>query len=220
MTKAKNLKLGDDELNPLEVQHIVFEHIIKNAASTSQSQSKWLRFFYGKLPKPPREADFKSWCLHVDLMFQDRALVDVQRRKILESLCPPASNVVEQLCSSAHPRAYVKLLESAYGLIEDGDEIFTRLLNIHQNSTENASEYLHRLQVLLSTAVRRNGANQSAASHQLLKQFECGCWDHTLVMQMELKHEDFAELLLQLQTEENRRGTKLDRMHCHFGTLH
>lgn len=40
-------------------------------------------------------------------------------------------------------------------------------------------------------------------------------------MQLELKpekHSDFAELLLQLRTEEDRRATKLDRMHRHFGT--
>lgn len=39
-------------------------------------------------------------------------------------------------------------------------------------------------------------------------------------MQLELKpekHLDFAELLLWLRTEEDRRATKLDRMHRHFG---
>lgn len=220
MKKIKPLELGNYELNPTDVQRIVVEHVIKNDASISQSPSKWLRPFSGKVPKPPGENDFETWCLHVDLMFQDGAPLDVQRRKILESLLPPASNVARQLGSSAHPREYLKLLDSAYGLVEDGDEIFARFLNTHQNSGEKASEYLQRLQVLLSTAVKRDGVSQSSASHHLLKQFKRGCWDHNLIMQLELKPKknlDFAELLLQLRTEEDRRATKLDRMHHPFG---
>lgn len=177
--KYKTLELEDDELNPPDVQRIVVEHVIKNDPSTGQSPSKWLRPFSGKVPKPPGEVDFETWCLHVDLMFQDRISVELQRRKILESLLPPASNVVRQLGSSAHPRDYVKLLDSAYGLVEDGEEIFVKFLNTHRNSGEKASEYLQRLQVLLSTAVKRNGVSQSAASHHLLKQFKRGCWDQS-----------------------------------------
>lgn len=130
--KAKPLDLGDDELNPPDVQHIVVEHVIKNEASTPQNPSKWLRPFSGKVSKPPGETDFETWCLHVDLMFQDGTPVDLQRRKILESLLPSASNIVRQLGSSAHPREYLKLLDSAYGLVEDGDEIFARFLNTHK----------------------------------------------------------------------------------------
>ena len=213
--KAKTLELKNEELNPPDVQRIVVEHVIKNDTSTSHSQSKWLRSFSGKTPKPPGEADFD-----VDLMFQDGVPIDIQRRNILESLLPPASDVVKQLGSSAHPKAYLKLLNSAYGVVEDGDEIFARFLNTHQNSGEKASDYLQRLQVLLSTAVKRDGLCQSAASHHLVKQFQRGCWDHTLILQLELKSGtslDFAELLLQLRTEEDRRAAKLDRMHRHFG---
>lgn len=109
MNKAKPLNLADDDLNPPEVQHIVVEHVIKK----SQSSSKWLRPFSGKVQKLPGENDFETCCLHIDLMFQDGAPVDLQHRKILESLLPPASDVVRQLGSSAHPREYVKLLDSA-----------------------------------------------------------------------------------------------------------
>lgn len=220
MKKTKILDLSDAELNPPDVQRIVVEHVIKNEASTSQSSSKWLRPFSGKVPKPPGETDFETWCLHIELMFQDGAPVDLQRRKILESLLPPASDVVRQLGISAHPREYVELLDSAYGLVEDGDDIFAKFLNTHQNSGEKASEYLQRLQVLLNTAVKRNGIIQSSANHHLLKQFKRGCWDHNLIMQLEIKserHLTFAELLLQLRIEEDRRATKLDRMHRHFG---
>ena len=115
----------------------------------------------------------------------------------------------------------MKLLNSAYGVVEDGDEIFARFLNTNQNACEKSSDYLHRLQVLLNSAVKTNGLNPSDSNRQLFKQFKRGCWDHTLVLQLELKsHEtpDFAELLLQLRTEEDIRATKRDRMQLHFGS--
>lgn len=106
--------------NPPEVQRVVVEHVIKSQSSNS----KWMRTFSGKIPKPPGEADYETRSLHVELMFNDdRLSVDVQRRKILESLLPPASDVVRQLGTSAHPRHYVQLLDSAYGLVEDGEEV-------------------------------------------------------------------------------------------------
>lgn len=209
--------LSNEVTNPPEVQRVVVEHVIKN-----QSTSKWMRTFSGKVPKPPGEADYETWSLHVELMFDDDSLsVDVQRRKILESLLPPASDVVRQLGTSAHPRHYVQLLNSAYGLVEDGEEVFARFLNTNQNTGEKPSDYLQRLQSLLCTAVRRGGVKQANADRHLLKQFKRGCWDHSLVLQLEFKNEtppNFAELLLQVRTEEDRRASKHDRMQRHFGS--
>lgn len=209
--------LSNEAINPPEVQRVVVEHVIKN-----QPTSKWMRTFSGKVPKPPGEADYETWSLHAELMFNDESLsVDVQRRKILESLLPPASDVVRQLGTSAHPTQYMQLLNSAYGLVEDGEEVFARFLNTNQNPGEKASDYLQRLQSLLCTAVRRGGANPMSADRYLLKQFKRGCWDHSLVLQLELKNEtppNFAELLLQIRTEEDRRASKIDRMQRHFGS--
>lgn len=117
-----NQILSNEVTNPPVVHRVVVEHVIKN-----QPTSKWMRTLSGKVPKPPGEADYETWSLHAELMFNDESLsVDVQRRKILESLLPPASDVVRQLGTSAHPRHYVQLLDSAYGLIEDGDEVLAR----------------------------------------------------------------------------------------------
>ncbi|CAI5669790.1 unnamed protein product [Oreochromis niloticus] len=219
-TPTKLPVVTDEVTNPPEIQRIVVEHVIRNDSVATHSQSKWLRSFSGRVPKPPGEVDFETWCLHVELMFSDGTPVDIQRRKILESLLPPASDVVKQLGYSAHPREYVRLLDSAYGLVEDGEEIFARFLNTNQNPGEKASDYLQRLQALLNTAVSRNGVIPADASRHLLKQFKRGCWDHNLVLQLELKKEttpEFAELLLELRTEEDRRASKLDRMQRQFG---
>lgn len=215
---------NNDILNPPEIQRVIVEHVIKSDGFSAPSQgSKWLRPFSGRIPKPPNEVDFETWSLHVELMIQDKLPADVQRRKILESLLPPASDLVRQLGPYAAPRDYVKLLDSAYGLVEDGEEIFARFLNTHQNPGEKASEFLQRLQVLLTTAIQRGGITHADANKHLLRQFQRGCWDQslTLAFQLELKSEtppDFSNFLLQLRTEEDRRATKLDRMQRHFGS--
>lgn len=173
------------------------------------------------MPKPPGEANFETWLLHVELMCHDHVSVEAQNRRILESLLPPASDVVRQLSSSGHPRDYMRLLESAYGLVEDGEEIFAKFLNTNQDPGQKASAYLQRSQMLLSTAVKRKGIRPSDVNRHLLKQFKRGCWDRDLVLQLELKTDeplDFAEFLQQLRTEEDKRATKFDCMSRHLGT--
>lgn len=84
--------LDNDVLNPQDVQRIIVEHVIKNEASTPSLGSKQLQSFSGRVPKPPGEVDFETWCLHVELMFQDGMPTDIQRRMILESLLSPAAD--------------------------------------------------------------------------------------------------------------------------------
>lgn len=142
--------------------------------------------------------------------------------RFLSAYSPPSSGLLRQLGPHAAPREYVKLLGSAYGLVEDGEEIFARFLNTHQNTGEKVSEYLQRLQVLLTTAAQRGGVRSSETGKHLLRQFRRGCWDQSLILalQSELNSDtapDFSDFLLQLRTEEDRRAAKFDRMNRHFG---
>lgn len=57
----------------------------------------------------------------------------------------------------------------------------------------------------------------------LLNQFCRGCWDNTLISELQLKQKkcsppSFAELLLLLRTEEDREAAKIQRMKQHLGT--
>lgn len=91
VTPTSTDDLDEEVLNPPEVRRIVVERDKKNDAPKSQTESKRLRSFFGRVPKPPGEADFETWLLHVELMFCDNVSVEAQRRRILESLLPPAS---------------------------------------------------------------------------------------------------------------------------------
>ncbi|KAL1270862.1 hypothetical protein QQF64_029878 [Cirrhinus molitorella] len=91
-----------------------------------------------------------------------------------------------------------------------------------QNQGEKPSSYLHRLQVMLSAAVRRGGIAGSERDRCLLKQFCRGCWDNGLIANLQLESRktnppSFAELVVSVRTEEDRQASKEYRMRSHFG---
>nr|XP_014346965.1 PREDICTED: paraneoplastic antigen Ma1 [Latimeria chalumnae] len=106
--------------------------------------------------------------------------------------------------------------------MEDGDELFTKFLNTLQNTGEKPSEYLQRLQTLLSGVVKRGGIAPDDSNRQLLKQFCRGCWDHSFIMKLQLEQKkvsppSFAELLLLLRAKEDQRASKVCRMKQRLG---
>lgn len=210
--------------NPPEVQRMIVEHVVRSDAPGSLMNASFrLRAFSGRIPCSGHEVDFDTWRTSVELILKDPALSDLQRsRKILDSLVPPAANVVKPLGPQALPTAYLELLDSAFGTVEDGDELFAVFLNTLQNSEERPSQYLHRLQTVLTKAIRRGGVYASEADKHLLRQFCRGCWDNVLIadLQLERKRDSpppFPELLLQLRVEEDRQSAKDNRMKKHLG---
>lgn len=82
---------------------------------------------------------------------------------------PPAAIVVRPLSPQASPSAYLELLNSAFGTVEDGDELFAKFLNTFQDAGEKPSQYLHRLQTALTKALKRGGVVASEADRHLLR---------------------------------------------------
>lgn len=118
---------------------------------------------------------------------------------------------------------YVKQLDSAYGTVQDGEELYAKFMDTLQDAGEKPSTYLQRLQVALNLAVRRGGVPESEVNKHLLNQFCRGCWDNTLISELQLKQNksspsSFAELLLLLRTEEDREASKIQRMKQLLGT--
>lgn len=215
--------LETKDVNPPEVQRMIIEHIVKSDGASTSSVSFRLRVFSGKVPRPNGEVDYDAWRNSVELILQDPSLSDLHRsRKILDSLLPPASEIVKQLGAKALPAAYLEVLDSAFGTVEDGDDLFAKFLNTLQNAGEKPSLYLQRLYTSLLKVMKRGGIPADEADRQLLKQFCRGCWDDMLIANLQLEHKrnkppPFPELLLQLRSEENKHFTKESRMKQHLG---
>lgn len=211
-------------LNPPEVQRLVVEHVVRSGEAVAQVHAPMrLRLFSGRKPRPANETDYDAWRSSVDLILKDPAISDLHgSRKILESLLPPAADVIKHLSPEASPSAYLQLLDSAFGTVEDGDELFAKFMNTLQDAGERPSSYLSRLQAALSVTIKRGGVSPSEADRHLLKQFCRGCWDDGLIADLRLtqKRDDpphFAQLLLMLRTEEDKHAAKTMRMKQHLG---
>lgn len=83
---------------------------------------------------------------------KDPAISEIQQsRLILDSLLPPAP------CSNPSADIYIKHLDSAYGTVQDGEELYAKFMDTFQDAGEKPSTYLQWLQVVLTLAVRRGG---------------------------------------------------------------
>lgn len=216
--------LDESMFNPPHIQKVVVEHIMRSESSPpSYSQSR-LRTFSGRLPKPNGEVDYDAWHTQVELLLGDPSLSEnLKVRRVLESLLSPAADIVKSLGTSAPLKSYLEQLEAAFGVVEDGEELFATFLSSNQNSGEKPSSYLNRLHVLLTKAISRGGVDAKDANKHLLRQFCRGCWDQSLIVGLQLERQkssppSFPELLLLLRTEEDRRSAKLDRMRKHLGS--
>lgn len=217
--------LSVSDVNPPEVQKVVVEHIVRREDTGSFSLSPVrLRSFSGKIPRPNSEADYDTWRSHIELLLNDPSMSPLQvSRRILESLLSPAADVVKGLCSNSLPSAYLQLLDSAFGAVEDGEELFAQFMNTLQDPGEKPSTYLQRLQLALNQAVKRGGVAPEEVGKHLLKQFCRGCWDAALLSSLQLEQKksfppSFSELLLMLRTEEDRQAAKASRMRKHVGS--
>ncbi|XP_041844922.1 zinc finger CCHC domain-containing protein 12 [Melanotaenia boesemani] len=212
------------DVNPPSVQRVVVEHVVRNSENLPQSIAPGrLRAFSGRSVRPNNEADYDTWRASVEVLIKDPSVSDLHcAHRILDSLLPPASEMIKHLGPHASPSTYLKLLDSAYGAVEDGDELYARFMNTLQNEGEKPSAFLQRLYTALSTTMRRGGVPSQDFDQQLLKQFCRGCWENALIVDLQLEQRkenppSFAELLLMLRTEEDKQAAKLSRMKQHFG---
>ena len=201
-----------------------FENIVKSDDNpTHMLSSQRLCVFSGRVPRPPQEVDYDTWHASVDLLMKDPAVSDLQRfRKLLESLRPPAADMVKHLSPDILPIVYLQHLDSAFGTVQDGDELYAKFMDTFQDAGEKPSAYLQCLQVALSLTVKMGGVAITEVKKQLLNQFCRGCWDNSLIAELQLKQKkatppSFADFLLLLRTEEDHDAAKNLRMKQHLG---
>lgn len=215
------LKLSD--VNPPDIQKVIIEHIVRNEDSALQVHTALrLRPFSGRDPRPNNEVDYETWRSNVEFLHKDTTQSNLYKsRKLLESLLLPAVDIVKHLTPESPPSVYLEILDSAFGTVEDGDDLFAKYLNTMQDNGEKPSAYLQRLQVMLNTTLRRGGISASDLDRHLLRQFVRGCWENLLIAELQLEQRKqnpptFAELLLLLRTAEDKRSSKTSRMKQHF----
>lgn len=142
-------------------------------------------------------------------------------RTILESLLPPAADLVKGLGPNSLPTMFIQVLDSAFATVKDGEELFAQFLNTLQDHGERPSSYLQRLQLTLSKVVKRGGIPARDTDKHLLKQFCRGCWDNAVITMLQLEQKrdrppTFSEFLFLLRNKEDRQLAKESLMKKHI----
>ncbi|KAL0151797.1 hypothetical protein M9458_052899 [Cirrhinus mrigala] len=219
-----SVKLPMSAVQPPGIQRVVMEHIVRTSDSVSPHNASFrLKAFSGRSPRPSNKPDFDTWRASVDYLLNDPFLPESHKmRKILDSLLPPASDIIKHVNPNAPSSECLRLLESVYGSVEDGDELLAKFISTLQNPGERSSAYLHRLHVILCATIRRGGIAESERDRCLLKQFCRGCWDNSLIVDLQLEKRKadpppFAELAILIRTIEEKQTSKEERMRKHLG---
>lgn len=140
------VRLAPDDLNLPALQCYVVEHVVRSSDASFHSHR--LRPFSGRTPRPNHEMDYDTWRSSVESLLHDPSVSDLQRTRLLR-LLPPACDLVKHLNYDTLPEVYLQHLDSAYGTVQDGEELYAKFMDTFQNHGEKPSEYLQRLQVAL-----------------------------------------------------------------------
>lgn len=78
-----------------------------------------------------------TWPSSIDYLLNDLSLPE--SHKILESLLLPASGIIKHVNPITPSSECLKLLESIYGSVEDGDKLLAKFISTLQNPGEKSS---------------------------------------------------------------------------------
>ena len=175
-----------------------------------------LRTFSGRKPLPSGEVDYATWRLSALQITQDTAIKEAEKKRIIMySLLRPALEVVRELANSSS-KEIVNVLDAAFGVCVDGQELFVKFLSCYQCEKEEASEYLQRLYISLLEVVDHQGIESCLVAETLMNQFVRGCREEDLLSRLRLEDKraapSFSELLLLVRKEETRRQDKKSRL--------
>ena len=76
---------------------------------------------------------------------------------------------------------YLQILDSTYGTVQDGDELYAKFMELFQDAGEKPSAYLQRLQVALNLAAKRGGVLATELDRHLLNQLSWLLGQHAYI---------------------------------------
>uniref|UniRef100_A0A8C8RTU7 Paraneoplastic antigen Ma-like C-terminal domain-containing protein n=1 Tax=Pelusios castaneus TaxID=367368 RepID=A0A8C8RTU7_9SAUR len=163
---------------PPDMQHLLLERVLR---STSDVKFK-LKCFSGTSPRPSGEVDYFTWRAQAKEMMEDSEIADkVKRRKIIESLLPPALKVVLGAGSKASAGECFDILEKGYGNVINASELKAQFSETYQHTRELPSVYLTRLQALAQEVLEAGGVKDAELDSYIQDQFFRGCWHESLL---------------------------------------
>lgn len=178
-----------------------------------------LRVFSGVLPTPAGEETLENWLEQAQVMLDEcDGSVKEKKKRIVESVRGPAFEIIQAVrCNDAEarPEDYLAALENAFGVTKSGEDFYFTFRSMQQKSGERLSDYLRRLEKVLSKAVQKGGLPSASRDRVRVEQLLRGATSESdiLLLQLRLKERlsnppSFMELLSEIRVEEDQKVTK------------
>ncbi|XP_036066423.1 paraneoplastic antigen Ma3 homolog [Oryzias melastigma] len=185
---------------------------MQSTKANENSPFRRLRTFSGVHPTPPGEDNLDNWVEQAKFMVEEYDFTDrEEKRRIIESLRGPALEIIQAVRMS-HPDArhmdYIQVLESTFGTVESGEELYLTFRALHQKSNECLSDFLLRLERTLNKVVQKGGLKVSEVNKARLEQLIKGETESDiLLLQLNLRERQsdppsFLNLLKEIREEE------------------
>ncbi|KAL7870182.1 hypothetical protein SRHO_G00076790 [Serrasalmus rhombeus] len=177
-----------------------------------------LRTFSGVVPTPMGEEMLDPWLEQAYMMVDESECSDREkRRRIVESLKGPALEIVKAVKytdSDASPEAYLNAINSAFGTVESGEDLYFAFRLLHQSPGEKLSDFLRRLEQALAKVVQKGGLSDTDRDRVRIEQLLRGAVASDLMLvQLRLRERksdppSFLDLLSEIRMEEEYQASR------------
>lgn len=178
-----------------------------------------LRIFSGMLPTPSGEESFDHWLEQANLMVAESDCPEKEkRRRIMESVKGPAMEILKAVKLAdpdVSPERCLNALESAFGTVESGDDLYFSLRLMQQQPGEKLSDFLRRLERSLTKVVQKGGLPAPQMDRVRVEQLLRGAVTSDLMLiQLRLRERkdnppSFLELLSEVRSEEEYEASRV-----------
>lgn len=203
--------------NPEDIIRAVGDVMNRTNKQPDSHTYRRLRTFSGVSPTPAGEESLDNWLEQATLLVTEGECSDKEkRRRILESLKGPAFEIIQAVRLTqpdASPHEYIEAIESIFGTVESGEELYLSFRALRQQPGERLSEFLRRLERSLVKVVQGGGLPVSAANSARLKQLIRGSTSELMLLQLKIRERSsdpptFLTLLREVMEEEGRQSAR------------
>ncbi|XP_054862316.1 uncharacterized protein LOC129347852 [Amphiprion ocellaris] len=187
--------------------------------TTSDScQYRRLRTFSGVTPTPPGEEQVENWVEQARLMIEECDGSEREKRmRIMECVKGPALEILQAVRFN-NPNAtsldYLDILENTFGTPESGEELYFAFRMLCQHPAEKLSEFLRRLERVLTKVIQKGGLQLATANRVRLDQLIKGATRSDLmILNLRLRERrdnppTFLQLLNEIRLEEEHEASR------------
>lgn len=214
-TESKMAPPGTTQGNSAEsIIRAVGDLLIKTMKPQESNVFRRLRACSGLTPTPAGEENLDTWMEQARLMVDECDCSSREKRKrIVESLRGPALEIAQAVRANdpdASPQEYIEALERAFGTSETPEDMYFSFRALRQSSGERLSDFLRRVERLLTKVVDRGGLRTSQRDSARVEQLLRGAIESDLMLlQLRLRERknnppSFLELLKEIRQEEDQ----------------